>query len=395
MDFCLFLRIFCPSNSIHAGNTLKAKSDLRVALVHDWLTGMRGGEKVLEVLCELYPDATLFTLLHNEGAMSATIENMKIQTSFVQNLPFKKDHYRNYLPLFPRAIESFDFAGYDLILSTSHCVAKGAKPVGNTLHICYCFTPMRYVWDQYEEYFGKDRAGIATRTAMKLVAPGLRNWDVKSCSRVHFFIADSENVGRRIERYYARAADVIHAPVNTSLFTPSGKPGDYYLVVSALVPYKRVDLAVDTFNQLGNRLVIVGSGPEAEKLKAKAASNVEFLGWENDETLAKFYANCRALIFPGVEDFGIVPLEAMASGRPVIAFAEGGALETVVGSGENPTGVFFHEQSVTSLKNAIKDFESRQFDSQAIRKHAEKFDRRRFKQRLHDYINDKIAIHFH
>ncbi len=373
---------------------LKANAELRVALVHDWLTGMRGGEKVLEVLCELYPDATLFTLLHNKGAMSTGIENMKIQTSFVQKLPFKEDHYRNYLPFFPRAIESFDFSGYDLIISTSHCVAKGAKPVGNALHICYCFTPMRYVWDQYEEYFGKGRAGIATRTAMTLVAPALRNWDVKSCSRVHFFVADSENVARRIERYYARTADVIHAPVNTSIFTPSGKPGDYYLMVSALVPYKRVDLAVDTFNQLGDRLVIVGSGPEEEKLKAKASSNVEFLGWENDETLAKFYANCRALIFPGVEDFGIVPLEAMASGRPVIAFAEGGALETVVGGGENPTGVFFYEQSVASLKNAIKEFESRQFDSQAIRRHAEKFDRRRFKQRLHDYITDKISIHF-
>jgi glycosyltransferase involved in cell wall biosynthesis len=376
------------------GNILKIISDLRVALVHDWLTGMRGGEKVLEVLCELYPDATLFTLLHNKGAMSPTIENMKIQTSFVQNLPFKEDHYRNYLPLFPHAIESFDFTGYDLIISTSHCVAKGAKPVGNALHICYCFTPMRYVWEQYAEYFGKDRAGIATRAAMALVAPGLRNWDVRASSRVHFFVADSENVARRIERYYARAADVIHAPVNTSLFKPSGIPGDYYLMVTALVPYKRVDLAVETFNQLGDRLVIVGSGPDEEKLKAKAASNIEFLGWEGDETLAKFYANCRALIFPGVEDFGIVPLEAMASGRPVIAFAQGGALETVVGNGENATGVFFHEQTVAALKNAIKDFELRQFDSQAIRKHAEKFDRKRFKQRLHEYITDKIAFHF-
>ena len=376
------------------GTILKAISDLRVALVHDWLTGMRGGEKVLEVLCELYPDATLFTLLHNKGAMSPTIENMRVQTSFVQTLPFKEDHYRHYLPLFPRAIESFDFSGYDLIVSTSHCVAKGAKPVGNALHICYCFTPMRYVWEQYAEYFGKGRAGIATRTAMALVAPGLRNWDVRASSRVHFFVADSENVARRIERYYARAADVIHGPVNTSLFKPSGNPGDYYLMVTALVPYKRVDLAVDTFNQLGVRLVIIGSGPDEEKLKAKAASNIEFLGWEGDEILAKFYANCRALIFPGIEDFGIVPLEAMASGRPVIAFAQGGALETVVGNGENPTGVFFYEQSVDALKKAIKEFESRQFDSTAIRKHAEKFDRKRFKQRLHEYITDKIAFHF-
>jgi glycosyltransferase involved in cell wall biosynthesis len=355
---------------------------------------MRGGEKVLEVLCELYPDATLFTLLHNKGAMSSTIENMKIHTSFVQNLPMAEDRYRHYLPLFPRAIESFDFSGYDFILSTSHCVAKGARPVGNALHVCYCFTPMRYVWDQYAEYFGKGRAGLLTRAAMAVVAPALQKWDVRTSSRVHFFMADSENVARRIERYYARAADVIHAPVNTSLFKPTGKPGDYYLMVTALVPYKRVDLAIDTFNELGERLVIIGSGPEEDKLKMRAASNIEFLGWEGDDVLAKFYANCRALIFPGVEDFGIVPLEAMASGRPVIAFAQGGALETVVGSGENPTGVFFHEQSVAALKNAIKEFESRQFDPQTIRNHAEKFDRKKFKQRMHEYISDKIAFHF-
>lgn len=355
---------------------------------------MRGGEKVLEVLCELYPEATLCTLLHNRGAMSRIIENMNIQTSFVQNLPFKEERYRQYLPLFPRAIESFDFSGYDLIISTSHCVAKGAKPVGNALHICYCHTPMRYVWDQYPEYFAKGRAGVVTRTAMALVAPGLRNWDVRTSSRVHFFIANSDNVAKRIERYYARAADVIHAPVDTSRFKILAKPLNYYLMVTALVPYKRVDLAIEAFNQLGQRLVIIGSGPDEERLKRMAAGNVELLGWESDDVLAKFYSNCRALIFPGVEDFGIVPLEAMASGRPVIAYAAGGALETVVGKGDQPTGVFFHEQTAASLKNAIKEFESREFDPQAIRRHAEKFDRKRFKQKIHGYIQEKIAFHF-
>ena len=373
---------------------MKDPSELRVALVHDWLTGMRGGEKVLEVLCELYPEATLFTLLHNKGAMSPVIENMKIQTSFVQNLPFREERYRHYLPLFPRAIESFDFSGYDLIVSTSHCVAKGAKPAANALHICYCLTPMRYVWDQYPEYFGKGRAGIVTRASMALVAPGLRNWDVRSSTRVHFFVADSDYVARRIERYYARAADVIYAPVDTSSFRISDKPQDYYLMVSALVPYKRVDLAIDAFNELGQRLIIIGSGPDENRLKTRAATNIEFLGWESDETIAKFYSNCRALIFPGVEDFGIVPLEAMASGRPVVAYAQGGALETVVAKGETPTGVFFHEQSISALKSAIKEVESRQFDSHAIRKHAEKFDRKRFKQKVHEYITDKIAFHF-
>ncbi len=373
---------------------MNSTGDLRVAIIHDWLTGMRGGEKVLEVICELYPEATLFTLLHNQGAMSPTIETMEIRTSFVQNLPFKEDRYRYYLPLFPRAVESFDLSGYDLVISSSHCVAKGAKPVGRALHICYCHTPMRYVWDQYEEYFGKGRADVVTRTAMSLIAPGLRTWDVKSSARVDFFVANSENVARRVERYYSRAADVIHAPVDSAQFRVTEGPSMYYLMVSALVPYKRIDLAIDAFNDLGERLVIIGSGPDEQKLKARAASNIEFLGWESDESLAKFYAGCKALIFPGVEDFGIVPLETMASGRPVIAYAAGGALETVVGSGDKPTGVFFRKQSVDELKQAVKEFESRQFDPHAIRKHAEKFDRKRFKQKLHEYITDKIAFHF-
>lgn len=369
-------------------------SELKVALVQDWLTGMRGGEKVLEVLCELYPDATLFTLLHNKGAMSPTIEAMKIQTSFIQNLPLKDERYRNYLPLFPKAIESFDFAGYDLIISTSHCVAKGAQPAKNALHICYCHTPMRYVWDQYEEYFGRGRSDILTRSAMALIAPRLRKWDVRTSSRVHFFVANSVNVARRIERYYSRASDVIHAPVDTSRFKIHDQTLDYYLIVSALVPYKRIDLAIDTLNELGDRLVIIGTGPDEKRLKLKAGSNIEFLGWESDEALAKFYANCRALILPGVEDFGIVPLEAMASGRPVIAFSEGGALETIVAEGDNATGVFFGQRSVAALKAAINECESRKFDPLAIRRHAEKFDRKRFKQKLHAYIQEKIAYHF-
>lgn len=367
---------------------------LRVALVHDWLTGMRGGEKVLEVLCELFPDAKLFTLLHNEGAMSPVIENMKIETSFVQKLPMKGSRYRSYLPIFPRAIESFDLSDFDLVISTSHCVAKGARPAKHALHICYCFTPMRYVWDQYEEYFGKGRADIVTRSAMAFIAPALRNWDVQSASRVHFFVADSWHVAKRIERFYSRTADVIHGPVDTARFTKSDTTLDYYLVVSALVPYKRVDLAVETFNQRGQRLIIVGSGPEESRLKAKAASNIEFLGWQGDESLAKFYANCRALIFPGEEDFGIVPLEAMASGKPVIAFAKGGALETVVGEGDRRTGIFFHEQSVKALTMAIKEFEGTVFDPHAIRSHAESFGRPVFKRKLQTFIEAKVASHF-
>ena len=234
---------------------------MKTALVHDWLTGMRGGEKVLEVLCELYPDAELFSLLYNKGKLSKTIERMEIKTSFIDRLPMKENKYRNYLPLFPKAIESFDFSKFDLIISTSHCVAKGAKRRNGSLHLCYCHTPMRYVWEMYDEYFGKGRAGFATRAAMKFFAPYLRAWDVKTSGRVDHFIANSFNVAGRIKSYYSRTADVIHPPVDTARFNLSDSSDDYFLIVSALVPYKKVDLAVEAFNRIGRKLIIVGTGP--------------------------------------------------------------------------------------------------------------------------------------
>jgi glycosyltransferase involved in cell wall biosynthesis len=357
-----------------------------IAIVHDWLTGMRGGEKVLEVLCELHPGADLFTLLYNPGTVSPAIERMSIRTSFVDSLPFKETGYRRYLPLFPRAIESFDFSPYDLILSTSHCVAKGAVPRAGALHICYCHTPMRYVWEMYDDYFGKGRAGVFTRAAMKFFAPRLRRWDVRSSDRVHFYVANSQYVARRIHRHYGRAADVIHPPVDTSLFRSSERDEGYYLIVSALVPYKRVDLAVRVFNILGERLLVVGKGPELETLKAMASNRIEFLGWQPDSELAGLYAGCRALVFPGLEDFGIAPLEAMASGKPVIAFGGGGALETVVGEGNRRTGLFFREQTEASLREALERFRKIQFDPNIIRAHAEEFSRVKFKERLDGYI---------
>lgn len=366
------------------------RTPLRIALVHDWLTGMRGGEKVLEVFCELFPQATLFTLLHNKGSVSSTIERLPIHTSFIDRLPLKETRYRNYLPLFPRAIESFDFSGYDVILSSSHAVAKGARPSAGALHVCYCHTPMRYVWELYEEYFGRGRAGLLARMTMPYLSGRLRVWDVRASDRVHSFIANSRNVAGRIRQYYHRPADVIYPPVDVQRFAVSEKDEGYYLVVSALVPYKRVDLAIQAFNQLGERLLIVGTGPELNKLKSLAKRNVEFLGWQPDVALSNLYAGCRALIFPGIEDFGIVPLEAMASGKPVVAFGEGGALETVVDDPGRATGVFFKEQTVPALSEAVLKLRTMKTDARRIRLHAEQFDRAKFKENIHAYLDQKI-----
>jgi len=363
---------------------------MNVALVHDWLTGMRGGEKCLEVLCELFPNAPIYTLLHNKGAMSPIIESKKIITSFINVLPKKQTKYRSYLPLFPIAIEQFNFSEFDLVVSTSHAVAKGAKVRKNALHICYCHTPMRYVWEQYDEYFGKGKADVVTRTAMKILRPYLQQWDVNTADRVHYYIANSENVRKRIQRYYHRDAEVIFPPVDTELFSLSTRDEGYYLMVTALVPYKRVDLAIHVFNALGEKLLIVGKGTETERLKAIAKSNIEFLGWRSDQELAQLYAGCKALIFPGEEDFGIVPLEAMAAGKPVIAFGKGGALETVV---EGKTGTFFYEQTIDALRQAVRKANAIEFDPQSIRHHALQFSRPIYKEKMKEFINSKLQQH--
>ncbi len=363
---------------------------LRIALIHDWLTGMRGGEKCLEVMCELFPDAPIYTLLHVKGAMSPLIESKTIHTSFLQRFPFVEQKYRIYLPLFPFAIEAFDFSGYDLLLSTSHCVAKGARLRGSALHICYCFTPMRYVYEMYDEYFGKGQAGTATRMAMKIAAPLLRAWDKKTAGRVHHFVAISEHVRQRIRRHYGRDAEIIFPPVDTSKFRASRKDEGYYLIVSALVPYKKVDLAVKAFNKIGARLIIVGKGPDEEKLRRLAKPNVEFAGWKNDDELASLYAGCTALVFPGEEDFGIVPLEAMASGKGVIAYGKGGALETVQ---DGLSGVFFYEQTVEALESAVSKAGQMRFDPEKIRNRALQFSRSIYKDAMKKFIEEKIVAH--
>jgi glycosyltransferase involved in cell wall biosynthesis len=302
----------------------------KIAIVHDWLVSMRGGEKVLEVMCELFPDATLHTLVHRKGALSPAIERMRITVSSLQNLPFGPTRHRYFLPLYPRFVSEFRLDGYDLVISSSSAVANWVHVPPGALHLSYCHTPMRYIWDQYDEYFGPGRAPLAVRGAMRLIRKSLCERDRDAAARVHYFAANSGNVRERIRRLYGRESEVIYPPVDARRFAPAHSGGDYDLVVSALVPYKRVDLAVRTYARLNRRLVVAGDGPELGRLRACAAGAVEFTGWVSDEDLVKLYGGCRMLIFPGEEDFGIIPLEAMASGKPVVAFAKGGALETVI-----------------------------------------------------------------
>jgi glycosyltransferase involved in cell wall biosynthesis len=357
-----------------------------IALVHDWLTGMRGGEKCLEVLCDLYPAAPIHTLIAFPERVSEVIRAHEIRTSFLQHLPMIEKRYRHYLPLFPRAIESFDMREFDLVVSSSHAVAKGVRIAPRTLHISYVHTPMRYVWDMFDQYFSKELVGSVQRAAIKIVAARLRRWDVASNARVHHFIANSAYVRDRIMRFYGRDAVVIHPPVETGRFRVSPDNDGYFLILSALVPYKRVDLAVLAFNELGLPLRVVGDGPEMERLRAMAAPNIRFDGAVSDADIDRAYAGCIALLFPGEEDFGIVPVEAMASGKPVIAYRKGGAMETVV---DGLSGAFFDAQSTASLAAAVRRFRAQDFDPAAIRRHAEQFDRAVYREKMDTFVRER------
>lgn len=359
-------------------------TDLRIAIVHDWLTGMRGGEKVLEVLCERFPRAELFTLVHVPGSVSPAIERLHPHTSFVQHMPFVKRLYRLYLPLFPIAVEQFDFDRFDLVVSTSHCSVKSIVRPGRAKHVCYCLTPMRYAWDQFDAYFGPERFGRGASYVMRHVMAALARWDRDTAPRADRYVAISHYVAARIRRYYNCDASVVYPPVDTEFFSPTATSTSsgsrYAVVVSALVPYKRVALAIEACRLARVPLKIAGDGPERPRLEREAGatgSDVTFLGRRSDEEIRDLYRGASVVLLPGEEDFGIVPVEAQACGRPVVALGRGGALETVVA---NETGFLVDDPSALAFADAIaRAMDSRtRFDTAAIRRHAERFSRQRF-----------------
>lgn len=359
---------------------------MKTAIVHDWLTALAGGEKVLEEMLKTFP-SPLYVLLKNEMNLKGSVfENQEIFTSFIQKLPFARKKYRNYLPLFPLAIEQFDLSLYDVVLSSSHCVAKGVLTNAEQLHICYCNTPMRYAWDLYFDYLKEKgwQKGF-TGAIAKLFLHYLRNWDSSSAQRVDAFIGNSHYIARRIAKIYKREAAVIYPPVAVENFKTSKKE-DFYLTASRLVPYKKIDMIVAAFSQLQDKkLIVIGDGPEMNKVKAKAGKNVEILGYRDDTTLREYLSTARAFIFAALEDFGILPVEAMASGTPVIAYGKGGALETVV---EGQSGLFFHEQTVASIVEAVQRFEKEEqkFVPEKIRESAQKFSKERFRKEFKEFV---------
>ncbi|MDK0954336.1 glycosyltransferase family 4 protein [Clostridium perfringens] len=357
---------------------------MNIALIHDWLTNMGGAERVVINFKEIYQDAPIYTTLYNESNLDEELQNIDVRTSFLQNIKGANKKHQKFFPLMPMAFESFDLNAYDVVLSSSSSCAKGVVTNPETMHVCYCHSPMRYGWEFYYEYT-KDMKGIKKKL-IKYFMNYMKIWDVSSSNRVDYFIANSENVAKRIWKHYKRESVVIHPPVRCNLFEVGNVDEDYFLVLSRLVEYKRIDLAVKAFNKLGLPLVIIGDGPEREKLEKMAGDNIKFLGRQPDSLIKEYYSKCRAFIFPGEEDFWITPLEAQASGRPVIAFGKGGALETVV---EGKTGLFFLNQSVDDLVECIKKFENTKFDKFTIRKHAESFDEKIFKEKIENFIKEK------
>lgn len=362
---------------------------MRVALVHYWLVTMRGGEKVLEALLDIFPQADIFTHVYIPEAVSEPIRSRMAGTTFIQKLPFAKSIYSKYLPLMPLALEQLDLRAYDLVISSESGPAKGVLTGARTMHLCYCHSPMRYLWDMYQDYLGE--CGLLTRFAFRLFSHKLRMWDALSAQRVDFFAANSANTAQRIAKHYHRQAKIIHPPVDVDFFSQRADNvatfDDYYLYMGQLVGYKRADLAIQACARLGRNLIVIGEGPDRKRLEAMGGPRTRFLGKQDGASLRRHLQACKALIFPGEEDFGIVPLEAMASGRPVIAFGRGGALETVI-PGE--TGLLFPEQNEASLCAAIEEFESApgRFSQSGLLAWARNFSRQAFCRNFHEYYEE-------
>jgi glycosyltransferase involved in cell wall biosynthesis len=361
---------------------------MRVAIIHYWLVGMRGGEKVVEALCEMYPQADIFTHVYVPEMVSDRIRQHRVIPTFINALPRAAKMYKTYLPLMPLALEQIDLSGYDLIISSESGPAKGIIPPSDAIHVCYCHTPMRYIWNMYHQY--RNGAGRLARLMMPPLTHYLRMWDVTSAARVDSFVANSTTVARRIHRYYGADAVVINPPVETKAFSIAAPSdlGDYYLMAGELVSYKRPDLAVRAFNETKQKLVVIGGGEMLDEIRRLAGPTVNVMGSQPFDVLKHHYARCRALIFPGEEDFGMVPVEAMASGRPVVALGRGGATETVK---DGVSGVFFPEQTVEAITSAVERLAHIEFDSRIISAHAEQFGREQFFQKMRTHIDGLLV----
>ncbi|HIJ59012.1 MAG TPA: glycosyltransferase family 4 protein [Nitrospirae bacterium] len=369
--------------------------DYKIALIHDWLVTIAGAESVLSTIYELYP-ADIFTLVSNTDALRGTIfENATVYESFIKKMPFSIKHYRKYLPIMPLAIEDFDLRDYDIVISSSHAVAKGVLTSSRQLHISYIHTPMRYAWDMYHLYLKQaGLQGSLKGLLAKLILHYLRLWDYQSIDRVDYIIANSNYVKKRIYKIYKRDSEVIYPPVDLSGFDYQKKKDDYFITISRLVPYKRIDLIVTAFSQMPElRLIVIGDGPDMDKISSLAKSNIELLGWQSKDHLKDYLESARAFVFSAEEDFGIVPVEAQACGCPVIAYSQGGTSETVV---NGKTGIFFHSQSVDAIMKGVREFIQieNSFDSKTIRENAERFSKDKFKSAFTNFVETKVKVFF-